>query len=51
MEASIDAQRREIAAMRRVARMVAPKPTTYSVRALCLMTPGYGAMIGSLRHG
>lgn len=50
MQVEVDAQRREIAAVKSVLRQTA-KPTTYSVRALSLMTPGYGALIGALRHG
>lgn len=42
-------ERREIEAIRRVARMTA-KPTTYSVRALSLMTLGRGALQSALRY-
>lgn len=49
MQVEVDAQRREIAAAKAVLRQTA-KPTKYSVRALSLMTPGYGAMIGATRH-
>lgn len=45
---AIDEQRREIHAVKAVLRQTA-KPTKYSVRALSLMTPGFGALIVGIK--
>lgn len=47
---AIDTQRREIAAMRNVVRMMQANSKRYSVRALSLMTIGRGALQTALRY-